>query len=252
MKRPNVDRPLVFAHRGACRVAPENTLPAFEAAITLGADGVELDVQYSSDGRLVIFHNPMLDDTTNGAGRLTSHTFEELRALDAGGFFAPEFAGTQIPTLDEVLDLLRGKLIVNIEIKALDAATSGIGVDVVKAVRERNMQDQVVISSFNPMALRKAKRAGREIECALLIAPDLPGWTRSGVVRKYSGATALHPEAVMVDAPYADWARESKLPLRVWTVNEEDEMRRLAGVGVDTIITDAPDTLLAVLNSMAA
>jgi glycerophosphoryl diester phosphodiesterase len=247
MKRPDVNRPLIFAHRGACRVAPENTLPAFEAAVGLGADGVELDVQYSSDGELMVFHNPSLEATTDGAGRLTSHTSEELRALDAGSFFGPEFAGTRIPTLDEVLDLLNGKLLVNVELKALDQTTSGIGADVVKSVRARDMQDQVVISSFNPMALRRARGAGPEIECALLLAPDLPGWLRSGMARRYSRANALHPEAPMVDEAYMARARKEGLPVRAWTVNDEPEMRRLAALGVDAIITDVPDVLARVL-----
>ena len=106
MINPGKNRPLIFAHRGACKVAPENTLPAFEAAVRLGADGVELDVQYSSDGGLVVFHNPTLDATTNGTGHVTAHTLDELRSLDAGSWFGPEFAGTRIPTLDEALDLL--------------------------------------------------------------------------------------------------------------------------------------------------
>jgi glycerophosphoryl diester phosphodiesterase len=247
MKRTDLGRPWIFAHRGACRVAPENTLPAFEAAVALGADGVELDVQYSSDGQLLVFHNPSLEATTNGTGRFTSHTAEELRALDAGSFFAPEFAGTQIPTLDEVLDLLNGRLLVNIEIKALDQTTAAIGADVVKSVRARDMQDQVVISSFNPMALRRAKKFGPEIESALLLAPDLPGWLRSNLVRRFSRADGVHPETPMVDEAYMAWARKERLPVRVWTVNDEDEMRRLAALAVDAIITDAPDVLAHVL-----
>src|SRR5512139_1817621 len=95
MKRTITHRPLVFAHRGAKRLAPENTLPAFEAAIRLGADGVELDVQYTSDGKLVIFHDLNLEKTSNGTGRVTSHPLDELRELDAGSHFSPEFAGTQ-------------------------------------------------------------------------------------------------------------------------------------------------------------
>ncbi|MGC8781706.1 MAG: glycerophosphodiester phosphodiesterase, partial [Anaerolineae bacterium] len=134
MQQSHDRQPLIFAHRGACRVAPENTLPAFLAAMDLGADGVELDVQYSSDGKLMVIHNPSLEATTNGTGRVTAHTFDELRALDAGAHFAAEFAGTPIPTLDEVLELAAGRLLVNIELKALDAATSSIGADVVACV----------------------------------------------------------------------------------------------------------------------
>jgi len=242
MKRPDVNRPLIFAHRGANRVAPENTLPAFEAAIRLGADGVELDVQYSSDGKLVVIHNPTLEATTNGTGRVSAHTFEELRALDAGSHFAPEFAGTRIPSLDEVLALLKGKLLVNIELKVMDLS-SDLGADVVTVVRALDMADQVVISSFNPFALRRAKMAGPEIECALLLAADLPAWMRWAATRRYSRADTLHPEHTMVDAAYM--ARARKLGMRVcpWTVNTEADARRLIALGVDAIITDVPDVL---------
>jgi len=248
MKRPDVNRPLIFAHRGARLVAPENTLPAFQAAIDLGADGVELDVQYTMDSHLVIMHNPTLDVSTNGTGKVTSHSLEEVRKLDAGSWFDPKFAGTRIPTLDEALDLLRGKLLVNIELKSLDVATANIGKDVVAAVRAHDMADQVVLSSFNPLALRRAKQAGPEIECGLLLAPDLPAWMRWGLTRRYSRADALHPEWKMVDAQYVAWAERQGFPLRVWTVTEEDDMRRMIALGVDAIITPAPDRLKALLS----
>ncbi|MCX6031299.1 MAG: glycerophosphodiester phosphodiesterase family protein [Chloroflexi bacterium] len=247
MKRPNVNRPLILAHRGACRVAPENTLPAFQAAVDLGADGVELDVQYSSDGKLVIFHNPTLEATTDGAGRVTSHTFDDLRSLDAGAKFDPRFAGTRIPTLDEVLDLLAGKALVNIEIKALDLTGASLGADIVAAVRAHGMADQVMLSSFNPFALRRARQVGPEIEGGLLIAPDLPAWMRWNVTRRISRANAIHPEHPMVDAAYLAWARRLGLPVRVWTVNDEADMRRMIALGVDAIITDVPDVTLALL-----
>ncbi len=241
MRRSEGKRPLIFAHRGACKVAPENTLPAFQAAIDLGADGAELDVQYSSDGKLVVMHNPTLEATTNGSGRTTSHTFEELRALDAGSHFAPQFAGTPIPSLDEVLALARNKLLLNIELKSFETPTVNIGVDVVARVRAHSMTDQVVISSFNPLALRRAKKAGPEIECALLTAPDLPGWMRARLTLWFSRMDGMHPEHPMVDEAYMAWARTRKLPIRPWTVNEEADMRRLIALGVDAIITDLPD-----------
>jgi len=252
MKRPVVGRPLVFAHRGASQVAPENTLPGFEAAIRLGADGVELDVQYSSDGHLVVIHDLTLERLTNGTGRVTAQPLAALRALDAGSHFGPEFAGTRIPLLGEVLDLLRGRLLVNVELKSADAASAGIGTDVVAAVRAHGMADQVVISSFNPFALRRAKLAGPEIECALLVAPDLPGWMRWGLTRRYSRADGIHPEAMMVDAAYVAWATKHCLPLRVWTVDDEAEMRRLLALGVDAVITDVPDRLVEMMKSSAA
>ncbi len=247
MQRPDVHRPLIFAHRGACRAAPENTLPAFEAAIRLGADGIELDVQYSSDGVLMVIHNPTLEKTTDGAGRVSAHTRAELRELDAGSWFDPQFAGTRIPTLDEVLDVTNGRLLVNIELKALDGLKSELGADVVALVRARGMAQQVVISSFNPFALRQAKQAGPEIECALLLAHDLPTWMRLGVTRRYSRADSLHPDAEMADAAYMARAQKLGMPVRVWTVDDEAELRRMIGLGVDAIITNAPDVARALL-----
>ena len=88
MRRRDAKRPLIFAHRGTCKVTPENTLPAFQAALDLGAHGIELDVQFSSDGKLVVLHNPTLETTTNGSGRVTAYTFAELRLLDAGSISA--------------------------------------------------------------------------------------------------------------------------------------------------------------------
>lgn len=252
MQDSHTTRPLNLAHRGASKVAPENTLPAFEAAMRQGADGVELDVQYSSDGGVVVFHNPTLDKTSTGTGRVSAHTLEELRALDAGSWFGPEFAGTRIPTLDEVLDLLRGKALINIELKALDALKSSLGADVVTTVQNHGMTDQVVLSSFNPFVLRGAKRAGPEIECGLLLAPDLPGWMRSGLMRRHSRADGLHPDLPMVNAAYMVRARKLGMPVRVWTVNEDADMRRMIELGVDAIITDAPDRLAALLNASRA
>jgi glycerophosphoryl diester phosphodiesterase len=252
MKRPQVNRPLIFAHRGASKVAPENTMPAFEAAIRLGADGVEMDVQYSSDGHLVVIHDLTLEALTNGIGRVTAQPLGTLRALDAGSHFGPQFAGTRIPLLDEVLDLLRGRLLVNVELKAADTASAGIGADVAAAVRAHGMADQVVVSSFNPFALRRAKQAGPEIECALLLAHDLPAWMRWGLTRRYSRADGIHPEALMVDAAYVSWASKAHLPVRVWTVDDEAEMRRMVALGVDAVITDVPDLMVELTHSSLA
>jgi glycerophosphoryl diester phosphodiesterase len=247
MKRTITNRPLVFAHRGAKRVAPENTIPAFEAAIRLGADGVELDVQYTSDGKLVVFHDLSLEKTSSGQGRVSAHTFDDLRTLDAGSHFSPEFAGTPIPTLDEALETAKGKLLVNIELKTIEVSQSGLGPDVVEVVQRHGMVDDVVISSFNPFALRKSKTTGPKIEHALLLAADLAGWTRWGLTLRHSRAEGLHPEKGMVTPEYMAAARKRKMPVRVWTVSEEAEMRRLAGLGVDAIISDIPDVALATL-----
>jgi glycerophosphoryl diester phosphodiesterase len=198
---------------------------------------------------LVVIHDLTLEGLTNGSGRVKAHTLGALRVLDAGSHFGPQFAGTRIPILNEVLDLLRGKLLVNVELKVPDSRGADLGADVVTAVRAHGMADQVVISSFNPFALRRAKLAGSEIECALLLAHDLPAWMRWGVTRRYSRADGIHPESVMVDTAYVTWARGASLPLRVWTVDDEAEMRRLLALGVEAVITDVPDRMIEIARS---
>ena len=112
------ERPRVIAHRGFSGVAPENTLAAFRRAIEIGADMIEVDVALTGDGHVVCLHDETLDRTTDGQGLLAAATFEEVRRLDAGSWFAPELAGEKVPTLAEVLDLARGRILVNVEIKS--------------------------------------------------------------------------------------------------------------------------------------
>src|SRR5512136_1224893 len=109
------DRPLNIGHRGASAAAPQNTLAAFRKAMELGADGVELDVQLSADGAVVVIHDFTVDKATDGTGRVAAKTLAELKALDAGSRFSPQFAGERIPTLAEVFEAIDGKLLVNVE-----------------------------------------------------------------------------------------------------------------------------------------
>ncbi len=249
MKNPHPERPLVFAHRGAKAVAPENTIPAFLKAAELGADGVELDVQFSADGALVVIHNPTLEQTTNGHGRVTSHTLEELKELDAGSWFGPEFAGTRLCTLDEALEAIGSRLLVNIEMKSFTMGNDGMAEQVAEVVRRRDLYDQVIVSSFNPFTLRRLKKVEPRIETGLLVAPDLPIYLSRAWLRPWARPDALHPEHVMVDEAYMRRARRQGYAVNVWTVNEPDDMRRMIALGVNAIITDYPDRLLGLLRS---
>lgn len=137
---------VVIAHRGEHLYHPENTLAAFQGAIDAGADYFELDVRTTSDGKLVILHDSTLDRTTDGTGAVALHTFQEVRALDAGSKFSADFAGTKIPTFDEALELARGKINVYVDAKAADPQR------LVDTIVEHNMQDHVVIFG-NPFLL---------------------------------------------------------------------------------------------------
>ena len=145
--------PKVWGHRGASGVAPENTLPAFDLARRMGADGVELDVQLSADGRLVVIHDETLDRTTTGSGPVAARTLDELRTLDAGRGLAG-YAGARIPTLDEVFELFAGTpVVVNVELKNSVVAYPGLEEKVLALVAAAGMADRVLLSTFNHLSL---------------------------------------------------------------------------------------------------
>ena len=137
-------RTWVIAHRGFSGRAPENTLAAISEAIAIGADMAEIDVTLTADDRVVVIHDETLDRTTNGAGRVADHGFDEIRNLDAGSWFAPQFAGEKVPTLEEILDTVKGRILLNVEIKS-EAVGRGISDKVAAAIRHRGMADQVIV-----------------------------------------------------------------------------------------------------------
>lgn len=146
--------PKVIAHRGASAYAPENTMTAFEKAIELGAQGLELDVQLSSDGKLVVIHDEKLDRTSNAKGWVKDKTLDELKSLDFGSWFSKAFAGEKIPLLDEVMELISAwDGILNIEIKSGVVIYPDIEQKVAAAISKFNMHDRIIVSSFNHYSL---------------------------------------------------------------------------------------------------
>lgn len=241
--RHDFARTLNFAHRGARRAAPENTLAAFALALDLGADGIELDTSLSQDGVLVVCHNLDVGETSNGHGFIRDFSLAALREFDFGSWFDPAFAGERIPTLDEVFDLVGARGLVNIEMKTLSLRSNGLEAAVAGLIARRALYDQVIVSSFNPFALRRLRRLDRRIELGLLYSADLPLYLRRAWLRGWVKPHALHPEYSMVDAGYMAWAQSRGYDVNVWTVNEETEMQRLLDLGVTSIITDVPERL---------
>jgi glycerophosphoryl diester phosphodiesterase len=238
---------LVFAHRGARRAAPENTLPAFAAALHMGADGIELDVHRSADGELVVIHDFTVDKTTDGHGAVAQMTYAELSALDAGSSFSPAFAGTRIPRLVEVLDLVGDRCRINIEIKSIDPYANDASADVAALIGARNLYAQVIVSSFNPMTLIKLRHLDPRIALGMLYGGEMPAFFRAVWAGLPIRPEAQHPQHDLVDAAYMEWAHKVDAQVNTWTVNEPVEAQRLAALGVTTLITDVPDILLAAL-----
>jgi glycerophosphoryl diester phosphodiesterase len=247
MIHPHPGRPLNCAHRGACKIAPENTLAAFSRAIDLGAEATELDAQLTADGALVACHNLAVDTTSNGHGRVAAMTLAELKALDFGGWYAPEFAGERIPTLDEVFDLAGERLLVNVELKTVRAdGDAELARAAAALFARRNLYDRAMVSSFNPFVLMRVHALDPRIELGLLGARKY-SLRAASWLRPFVRVQALHPDHTLVDARYMAWARQRGYRVNVWTVNEEAGMRRMIDLGVDMLITDVPDRLRAVL-----
>jgi glycerophosphoryl diester phosphodiesterase len=237
--------PAIFAHRGARCVAPENTLPAFAAALAMGADGIELDVHRTADGQLVVIHDFSVNKTTDGQGAVAQMTYAELARLDAGSHFAPAFAGTRVPTLAEVLDLVGDRCRINIEIKSVDLYGNDASDAVASILRHRNLYDQVIVSSFNPITLIKMRHLDARIELGMLYDDEMPSYFRKVWAGPPILPQAQHPEHRLVDAGYMTWAHAIGAQVNTWTVNDATEAQRLARLGVTTLITDVPDVLIA-------
>lgn len=244
----------IIAHRGANKYAPQNTLPAFERAIELGADGFETDVHVTKDGVPVICHNYTVNDTSNGIGSIASYTIEDLKKLDFGSYYSPRFAGTTIPTLDEFLELVASSAIeiMNIELKSPKEKESNIVEKTIKAVKAHGLFDRLLISSFDPKLLVDVKKIDPRCQTGFLYSPPHVETILSHIfpVRyaKHLGVDAIHPMDMYVNKQYVKAAHNAGLKVNVWTVNNESAIKRFIKYGVDGLITDCPDRVRKVIS----
>ncbi len=248
--------PAVQGHRGASGLAPENTLAAFRRAISLGADGVEMDLQVTRDEAVVVIHDDRLDRTTDRQGRISDLTLAEIRQADAGSKFAPAFRGERVPTLQEVIALVKAdgneRFHLNLEIK-FAAGREGQPADIEERVltilRETGFVHRVTVQSFFHPSPAKMKRLEPRIPTGLLVSERHPVADPVALVRQH-GAEYFAPNYRLVTAEMVASLHAAGIPVVVWTVNEPAEMRRLVALGVgalrgDALISDYPDRALA-------
>ncbi|GAB4510400.1 MAG: glycerophosphodiester phosphodiesterase [Anaerolineae bacterium] len=234
-------RPLIFGHRGASAYAPMNTIPAFELAAEQGADGVELDVHLTRDGHVVVIHDDSVRATTDGQGYVKEMTLEQIKALDAGAWFNAAFAGVRIPTLDEVFEAVGQRLLVNVEIKSFSVNPDGTEQAVAAVIRRHNMQERVIVSSFNPLSLIRFRAVMPEVVIGYLYAPEIPTWPVD-TLNKLT-YEAAHPYHDTVDSDFMDMARSRGTLVNTWTVNDPEMAVYLDSIGIDGIICDNPDII---------
>jgi len=232
---------LILGHRGASGEAPENTLAAFRLALEQGAEGFELDVTLSADGVPVVIHDDTIDRTTNGTGEVARLTLSELKKLDAGSWKSERYAGERIPTLEEVFLEFGGRAVINVELKDDPSPDKRLAPHVVQLIQAHRLQTRVMVSSFYYDNVRRVKANDVTLAVGLLYdffsaGPLLTGWL-NGTLPPHE---AHHPDYHLVNPLTMAFYRRARQRVNVWTVNDEAEMRRLARLGVDSLMTDFP------------
>ena len=236
----------IWAHRGASGYAPENTSEAFKLAIELGADGVELDVQFTKDRKLAVIHDEKIDRTSDGSGYVANHTLAELRRHNYNRT-KPEYPHADIPTLQEVLELLKPTaLTVNIELKTGVNFYPGIEYAVIELVKRMGMEDRVIYSSFNHSSILKVKEICPTAKTGLLYCDgtvDMPEYA------KRLGAEALHPAHGNMKYPgFVKKCKELGIALHVWTANEPKKIQELMQYDIDAVINNYPDIAYEIIH----
>ena len=241
-----MDRPMIFAHRGASAYAPENTMSAFKKAVELGSGGIELDVHMTKDGHIVVIHDEAIDRTSDGSGKIKDLTLSELLEFDFGGWFSDELTGEKIPTFERVLDLLSDwKGMLNIEIKASDI---GIESSVIELIHKYGMGKRVIVSSFNHYILVNIKKLDDSIRTGALIMEMLyKPWEYA----KNIGANAIHPFYRAINHDIIKECIANGIDVNVFTVDRPADIKMLAGAKVSGIITNVPDVAMEVVNVSA-
>lgn len=224
----------IIGHRGGAAGYPENTLASFKKAVELGADGVEFDVQLTKDGEVVVIHDELIDRTMTGSGLVKDYTLAELRQLNAGEFFSPKFKAEKIPTLAEVLDVVKDLEVINIELKNY-LPYPELEEKVLKLVDQFELRDQTIISSFNHYSLQKVKKLQPEIKTGCLLMSKMINSADYAFKR---GFDALHLHFLTADQEVVDKAHFMGMQLNVYTVNFPEAVLELLAKGVDMIITD--------------
>ncbi len=241
MGKTLTERTLVIAHRGASAYAPENTMPAYELAAKMKADGIETDVHFTKDGKIVTLHDAKIDRTSNGQGLVTDYTYEELSHFDFGRKFGPDFIGTKLPLMEDLFNLCReNNMVCNVEIKSADPAMPAAMYELEK---KTGMSDLVIYSSFDHEQLARMLELNPKAFVAPLYGFNMvKAWDYTANM----DALAVHPRSnqVALYPGYVDKCHEKGIRVHPWTVDDPAEALALAEAGCDAIITNKPDLML--------
>lgn len=239
----------IVAHRGASGYAPENTISAIKKAIDLKSEFVEVDVQMTKDGQIVVIHDLTVDRTSNGEGEVKNLTLKELQAFDAGSWFNSKFTGEKIPSLEDILKLDYGESKLILEVKNVDNLYPGIEETINRLVEKYNFQSKVVYKSFTPEVLKRFEELAPKTERLYVTIGSVLGflviddWLRFGSLFDVENIQYLQVHRFLVSKRLIKKCQKKGIKLIVWDVHDKVKMRKYERWGVDLIETDFPDYL---------
>jgi len=232
----------VFAHRGCSGTRPENTFVSFKQAATTGCYGIELDVQLTKDGKMVILHDEKIDRTSDGTGFVRDYTYEELLKFDFSAEFVGQFGRNTIPLMEEYLDWVSGTdLVTNIELKNSVCYYEGMEEQLIAAIRRRKLESRIIFSSFNNVSIVKCKKLAPEIKAGFLLGNPI---ANPGVYVSESEVEFFHPDQKWLSEEDVKDCREHGVGINVWTCNTPKVMQRMQTLGVDGIFSNFPEKAL--------
>jgi len=240
----------VIAHRGASGRAPENTLVALRLAVESGARMIELDVQFTSDRKQIVFHDHVLGRTTNGHGHVKNTTFDSIRSLDAGTWFDPAFSGERVPSLEEALALLRDHVYLNIELKPITDQHTALEdiADLVATIKRFDYQQYMVFSSFDHNALRMVKNVDPTLHTVALNVPH-DARPPSEIVFACD-ADGFGCSIVELTRGRMEDANAHLIPVGVYTVNTIEDLRKVLTLGARAVVSNYPDVIMEAYERM--
>ena len=235
-------RTLAVAHRGDPLVKPQNTEAAFRSALQYDIDMIETDINQTRDGVPVVIHDQSVDHLSDGAGKVVDLTLKELKKLDFGSWMGEAFAGERIMTLDELLELIEDTdVALNLEIKNDPVKYPEVGKKVLAAVKDHNMSERIIISSFDHRLIKNIKSIDSKVLTGILYHAGLIDHITPA---RHADADGLHPDHGTVTSELVETAKKAGLFVNTWTVDDEERMRELHKMGVSGILSNFPGLLV--------
>ena len=249
-------KPLIIAHRGASGLVPENTLVAFEKAIEIGVDRIEMDLRQTLDGVVIVMHDKTIKRTTNGWGSARKMSLTKIQRYSAGSWFHYNFSSEKVPTFRQVLELVKGRTTLLLEIKDGSPYHHGIERNVIDLINEYDAQDWCIVQSFNDKVLKNFRAlpglnssVQKLFEIVIPVAPFIGGSQFTyKALRHYDFAQEVNVNFKNVTPLVVKNVHKMGKKINVWTVNDEYDLRLFVEMGVDGIITDYPDRLKRILS----